>query len=277
MQENKPYEKITDPHDPQSEVAKRNAQQKSEKQESIKITDPHDPASEIAKRISNQRGRSNDDRENDMVRGLYTSEVQEERAKAQKLLGLQADAAYVPEASIKYKQAKGYIHVYSGDGKGKTTAATGLAVRAASRQWRVLFVQFIKSGKSAELNVLRALPTVKVVSGQKISKFTFAMTDEEKAIAKDQMESRLRNAIAEAPYYDMLVLDEALGAISAGLIPEEEVLRLMKNKPEHLELVLTGRNPSEEIAGNADYHSEVCMRKHPYETEGLTSRPGVEF
>lgn len=183
------------------------------------------------------------------------------------------------EQQAKPAQKKGRIHIYAGDGKGKTTAATGLSVRAAGRQWRVLFVQFLKSGKSAELNILRSLPTVEVVSGQTISKFSFQMTPEEKITALAEMGGRLAEALEKAQQgeVDLLVLDEALGAIQAGMIPQQEILDFLKNKPEALEVVLTGRNPSQELIDLADYYSEVVMRKHPYETEGLDARPGVEF
>lgn len=174
-------------------------------------------------------------------------------------------------------QEKGRNHIYAGDGKGKTTAATGLAVRAASRGWKVLFIQFLKSGTSAELDVLRSMPNVDVLSGQKINKFTFAMTAEELAETKQVMAGRLQLAIDEAKEYDLIVLDEALGAISAQVISEDMVANFMAEKPANLELVLTGRNPSERLIGLADYYSEVCMRKHPYETEGLNARAGVEF
>lgn len=176
-----------------------------------------------------------------------------------------------------HAQEKGYIHVYTGDGKGKTTASVGLTIRAAAREWRILFVQFLKSGKSAELKILRSLPNVEVISGQTVSKFTFMMTPEELATAKKEMEGRLDEAISRVGELDLLVLDEALGAVSAGVIPEEKLLAFMRAKPEHLELVLTGRNPSPEVVAASDYCSEVCMRKHPYETEQLKARPGVEF
>lgn len=174
-------------------------------------------------------------------------------------------------------QEKGYIHIYCGDGKGKTTASVGLTIRAAARDWRVLFVQFLKSGNSAELKILRSLPNVEVVSGQKVAKFTFAMTPEELAAAKKEMGDRLEDAISRAEELDLLVLDEALGAITAGVISEEKLLDFMRDKPKQLELVLTGRDPSEELIAASDYCSEVCMRKHPYETEELQARPGVEF
>lgn len=174
-------------------------------------------------------------------------------------------------------QEKGYVHIYAGDGKGKTTAATGLTLRAASRGWRILFIQFLKSGESAELDLLRALPNVNVVSGQTIQKFTFAMNDEEKKACNEEMQSRLDNAIAHANDYDLIVLDEALGALSTCMIDEDSLVNFLQNRPPTLEVVLTGRDPSERLIKHADYYSEVCMRKHPYETEGLQSRPGIEY
>lgn len=200
--------------------------------------------------------------------------------KAQEVEKAQALLVDRREARAKHTglvQEKGYVHIYAGDGKGKTTAATGLSVRAASRGWRVLFVQFLKSGTSAELDVLRSLPNVQVVSGQKVPKFTFAMTDEEKILAHTEMQGRLERAIAEAKNYDLVVLDETLGAISAGMIEEDTVVEFLEHKPQATEVVLTGRNPSDRLVDLADYYSEVCMRKHPYETEGLTSREGIEY
>ena len=105
------------------------------------------------------------------------------------------------------------------------------------------------------------------------------MTPEEKATAKAEMSERLKEARekAENGEVDLLVLDEALGAIHAGVLSEESVLDFLDHKPYSLELVLTGRDPSQALIDRADYYSEVCMRKHPYETEGLNARPGVEF
>ncbi|MDO5734313.1 MAG: cob(I)yrinic acid a,c-diamide adenosyltransferase [Eubacteriales bacterium] len=179
----------------------------------------------------------------------------------------------------KKEKKRGMIHLYAGDGKGKTTAATGLTVRAAGRDWRVLFVQFLKSGNSAELKILRSLPTVKVVTGQKVNKFSFHMTAEEKETARNEFRERLEaaRAAAEAGEVDLLVLDEALGTIQAGLLDEDQLYEFMAEKPEALELVITGRDPSPRIIELADYYSEICERKHPYRSFGLNARPGIEF
>lgn len=179
----------------------------------------------------------------------------------------------------KPKNFQGKIHLYAGDGKGKTTASVGLTVRAAGRDFRVRFVQFLKSGNSAELKILRSLPTVTVVSGQKVNKFTFQMTDEEKQITKDVNHGYWTDAVEAVNNgeVDFLVLDEALGSIHTGLLNEDEVIEFLKNKPADVEVVLTGRDPSDKMIEVADYYSEICARKHPYETEELPARAGIEF
>lgn len=176
-------------------------------------------------------------------------------------------------------QEQGYVHIYAGDGKGKTTAATGLAVRAAGREWRVLFVQFLKSGNSAELRVLRELPTLRVISGQKVNKFSFQMSPQEKELAMQEAAERLATARSEmlAGRVDLLVLDEALGAVEAGILSGEQLCAVIRDKPKPVEIVLTGRNPAPEICDLADYYSEICERKHPYRSLGLDARPGIEF
>ena len=176
-----------------------------------------------------------------------------------------------------HAQEKGYTHIYAGDGKGKTTAAVGLTVRAAARGWKILFAQFLKSGNSAELKILGQQPGVEIVTGQTIKKFTFAMTPEELAQAKAETTGRLEDIVARADQYDLVVLDEALGAVGAGVLPASALEDFMAHKPAHLELVITGRGPSPRMINLTDYYSEVCMRKHPYETESLNARPGVEY
>lgn len=177
------------------------------------------------------------------------------------------------------KQKKGYVHIYAGDGKGKSTACCGLAIRAAARDWKIGYYQFLKSGKSAELKILSSLPNVEVVSGMPSSKFVFNMNEEEKAMVHEALQQRLEDALQKAREgaYDLLILDEAMGAISTGMIDEESILDFLKDKPESLEFVMSGRNPSEAMIQAADYYSEVCMRKHPFESEGLGARPGIEF
>ncbi len=179
---------------------------------------------------------------------------------------------------MKPDMKKGRIHVYSGNGKGKTTASIGLATRASGREKKVIFVQFLKSGKSAELAQLEKLG-VSVFSGQPVKKFTFKMTEEEKAITRKFNDDRLQASIdtANNEGLDLLILDEAIGAMAAGVFSADKVLEFLRNKPETLEVVLTGRDPSEEILALADYHTEMTLHKHPYVSENLPGRPGIEF
>ncbi|HHT43995.1 MAG TPA: cob(I)yrinic acid a,c-diamide adenosyltransferase [Fastidiosipila sp.] len=173
----------------------------------------------------------------------------------------------------------GQVHLYSGDGKGKTSAAVGLALRAKGHGFRVWFVQFLKSGQSSELKRMETLG-IHVISGQSIDKFSIAMSAEEKEAVRKENNERLayvRN-MADAGEIDLLVLDEAIGtAFGAGLLDVDQLMDFVEHKPEALELVLTGRDPSKKLADLVDYHSEIRMVRHPYVTKGLTSRPGIEY
>ena len=150
---------------------------------------------------------------------------------------------------------KGLIHIYCGDGKGKTTAAIGLAVRAAGRGKRVVIARFLKNDDSGEVGVLERVPGITLIPCRKSFGFTW--------------NSREKGA-------DLLVLDEALGACSAGMIREERLLKLLDEKPEGLEVVLTGRSPSEELLARGDYVTRMEAVRHPYE-KGIGARAGVEY
>ncbi|HNZ63493.1 MAG TPA: cob(I)yrinic acid a,c-diamide adenosyltransferase [Bacillota bacterium] len=174
------------------------------------------------------------------------------------------------------REKLGLIHIYCGDGKGKTTAVTGLAVRARGSGLNVLMTQFLKSGTSGELKPLRDLG-VEVISGKYSQKFVFMMNEEEKAETKAQCEKRFREVTAKSREgVDLLILDEVMAAITTGMLAEQDVIDFLKTKPEHLEVALTGRGPSQALIDLADYVSEVVMRKHPYETSGLLGRKGIE-
>ncbi len=176
----------------------------------------------------------------------------------------------------KMREQLGLIHIYCGDGKGKTTASAGLAVRARGNGLNVLMTQFLKSGTSGELDPLRKLG-VEIISGSYSQKFVFMMNDEEKAATRERCEQQFRDATTRSrDGVDLLILDEVMGAIATGMLSEQEVIEFLKTKPEHLEVVLTGRDPSQALIDLADYVSEVVMRKHPYETSGLTGRQGIE-
>ncbi len=171
---------------------------------------------------------------------------------------------------------KGLIHIYCGDGKGKTTAAVGLCVRAAGHGKRVVFVQFLKSESSGERSVLRMLPQIVVFPCPHSTKFTFQMTEEEKREEARACSSRLCAAWKEAEKADMLVLDEVFGALSAGLLSEGEVLTGLRKKPKGLEVVLTGRDPAHFFLEIADYVTQMKKQKHPYES-GTGARKGIEY
>ena len=168
----------------------------------------------------------------------------------------------------------GLIHLYCGDGKGKTTAAMGLALRAAGRGLRVVIVQFLKSGDSGELNILRTLPNVTVLSGKGSTKFSFQMNEEEKLAAKALHEAHLREALALP--FDLLVLDEAASAYATGLLDTALLEEAIHHRPPNTELVLTGRNPAALLLEAADYITEMKCCKHPFE-RGIAAREGIEF
>jgi cob(I)alamin adenosyltransferase len=178
------------------------------------------------------------------------------------------------------KERRGLTIVYTGDGKGKTTAAVGLTVRAAGNKMRVLFVQFIKgSWKSGEREILRGLPTVEVaVTGrgftiEGLRNPRIPMQAHHDAAATGW--ALARQAIAEGDY-DVVVLDEILGAINAQLIPIEEVLEAVRSRPPQLHLVLTGRGAPAALIELADLVSEVRGIKHPYQ-QGIRAQRGIEF
>ena len=171
----------------------------------------------------------------------------------------------------------GLVHVYCGDGKGKTTAAVGLCARAVGAGKRVVLVQFLKGGETGELAPLQALG-VRVLRGKGGTRFSFAMTDAEKAAARAVHDAHLQEAaqLTLAEGVDLLVLDEALGALRHGLLDEELLQGLVRQRPAGLELVLTGRNPPAWLLEAADYVSEFTKQKHPYE-KGVPARRGIEL
>ncbi len=176
------------------------------------------------------------------------------------------------------EKQQGLIHIYCGDGKGKTSSAVGLAVRAAGRSRKVLIVRFLKTEDSGEVEVLRAIPGITVTPCDRIFGFVFRMTEEQKREAAIYYQNRFDEAVQEvrSGRYDLLILDEILASCNYGMVNEMSVTEFLQNKPDGLEVVLTGRDPSKELLSLADYVSEICMRKHPY-AKGVPARKGIEF
>ena len=171
--------------------------------------------------------------------------------------------------------AKGLIHVYTGDGKGKSTASIGLAVRASGAGKKVAFVQFMKGRESSEIKPLRSLG-ITVVKAGTITKFVPYMTDEERAQCAREQLSGFEAAEAMAANLDLLVLDEIISAVTTGMIPEERLLAFLRGKPAALEVALTGRDVPESVRELADYFSDIRAVKHPYE-QGVPARKGIEM
>lgn len=165
----------------------------------------------------------------------------------------------------------GLCHLYWGDGKGKTTAAMGLALRALGQGMRVSVVQFMKDGRSGELGLLERLGA-KVWRGRPGTKFPKNMTEEERAEVRALQTGQLREALAEP--CEMLILDEACAALRFGLIEEGLLQYAVLHRA--YEVVLTGRGPAGWMLDAADYSTEMRCEKHPYQ-KGIAARKGVEF
>ena len=170
---------------------------------------------------------------------------------------------------------KGYIHVYTGPGKGKTTAALGLGLRAAGAGFNVHMLQFMKGRRYSELDSIENLPN-----------FTFSQHGRDEFVNKDTPEqididmaqegfSHAKELIKNGKY-DMIILDEINVAVDYNLINIEDVIKLIEERPENLELVLTGRDAHPEIVKIADYVTEMLEIKHPYQ-QGVEARKGVDY
>ena len=167
----------------------------------------------------------------------------------------------------------GLVHLYWGEGKGKTTAAMGLALRSLGAGRKVVVVQFLKGGPSGEIPLLEQLGA-RVFRGKAGQKFTFQMTEAERAETKALQTEHLRRALAlEA---DLLVLDEACAAWQKDLADRDLLEQAVLEKPEVQEVVLTGRNPPDWMGEAADYITEMKCHRHPLE-QGIPAREGVEF
>ena len=154
---------------------------------------------------------------------------------------------------------QGLIHIYCGDGKGKTSAAIGLAVRAAGSGLKVLFTRFLKNESSGELAILDDISQIKVLHLEKSYGFFKNLSEEKKQEVRETYLQLWRAIELEilTGRYDVLVIDEFMAAYKYDLIPKEEAIEFLEKKPKELEIVLTGRNPDEKLVELADYVSEI--------------------
>lgn len=166
------------------------------------------------------------------------------------------------------------LHIYCGDGKGKTTAACGLALRGAGAGLKVLFAQFFKDGSSSEITLLRQCG-VQVMTADEFPGWLCRMSETERAEAVALYQRFFADVLKKAENYQMLILDEAALALRCGAADEGVLLAFIAEHPE-MEVVLTGRGPSETLLAAADYVTEMKKIRHPFD-KGTTARLGVEF
>ncbi len=168
---------------------------------------------------------------------------------------------------------KGYVHVYTGNGKGKTTAALGLSLRAICAGKKVYFAQFVKGMAYSELKAADLLENFTLKQYGRDGFILNNPTEEDKAMAKEGLDE-LRVILKEGQY-DVVVLDEINIALYYKLFDVEEVIDMIKNRKEHVEVILTGRNALESIKVFADLVSEIKEIKHYYK-QGVQARIGIE-
>ena len=174
--------------------------------------------------------------------------------------------------------AKALVHIYTGEGKGKTTASIGLAVRAAGAGMKVLFVQFFKedSAPSGEKEVLKAVGVELVRSNCRHPLFTGARTDLEAVRASVVGTYEAAKEKLMSGGYNLVVFDEIMSAINGGWIKIDDILSFLDSRPKDLEVVLTGRNAPVELMQSADYVTEMLKIKHPFDN-GVQARKGIEY
>lgn len=170
----------------------------------------------------------------------------------------------------------GLIHLYCGEGKGKTTAAVGLAVRASGAGKQVVFTQFFKDGTSCEVEPLRSLPGIRTIHAQTVKGFYRSMNTQQREQARQDYTALFRQVTDAAKDADLLILDEIVSACNRGVVPETLVVDFLKNRPQKLEVVLTGREPSAALAELADYITEMRKLRHPFD-RGVAARKGIEY
>ncbi|MFV0497901.1 MAG: cob(I)yrinic acid a,c-diamide adenosyltransferase [Candidatus Fimivivens sp.] len=174
--------------------------------------------------------------------------------------------------------SRGLVHLYYGDGKGKTTAALGMALRALGCGRQVVLVQFLKNTPCGELVALAHHDSMTVLRGKAGAHFTFAMTEQERTETKAIHTRNLAQAMAlvQAQQCDLLILDEVVDALQADLLDDALLREAVLKKPTALELVMTGHRAVDWLVDAADYITEMKKHKHPFD-RGVSAREGVEF
>lgn len=169
---------------------------------------------------------------------------------------------------------KGYIQIYTGNGKGKTTCALGLAIRAMGAENKVFIGQFLKSGKYSEVNSLKKFPDQLTLEHYGLGKFVEGKPSEEDIKVGIEGYHRIAEIIKKGEH-DLVIIDEGNVAVKYGIISEQQLLDLFEMKPDHVEIVVTGRGATEAVMVRADLVTEMKEIKHYYK-QGVEARVGIE-
>lgn len=175
-------------------------------------------------------------------------------------------------------EARGLIQIYTGEGKGKTTAALGQGIRACGRGFRVIMIQFLKTSDSGELEILKKIDGFDVYRFQTQEGFYWKLDEagKQKVAAETKKALEFAERVMSEDMCDMLILDEILGAFSNGLLDLEGLLNLLGKKPEGMELIMTGRGAPKELIEKADLVTHMQKVKHPLDM-GIGARRGIEY
>lgn len=173
---------------------------------------------------------------------------------------------------------QGLIHLYWGDGKGKTTCALGLGLRVVGSGGGVLLVQFLKDNHSSERNAIACLPGFDCVEGPERIAFSFQMNEKEREETRALCTALFAQATerCRGGAYRLLILDELCPALSEGFLDERAVFGFLDQKPKTLEVAITGRKPLQGLIDRADYITQLQNQKHPYQ-RGICARRGIEY
>jgi len=169
---------------------------------------------------------------------------------------------------------KGYTQIYTGNGKGKTTAALGLTIRAAGAGLKVFIAQFMKMGDYSEIKMLKNFSDLITVEQYGTGKFVKGKPSPEEIASARRGIEKVKSVVASGEY-DLVIIEEGNVAVMCGLFPLKELLDIIASKPEHTELVITGRGAAPELIEKADLVTEMKEIKHYYQ-KGVKARVGIE-
>ena len=168
------------------------------------------------------------------------------------------------------------IHLYVGNGRGKTTAVVGLAIRMLDNGQKVLLASFLKNGQSGEMQWLENNSEVKLLFQKDLHKFVPDMNQQEYEKTKSEQLKLLGAVLSDYPNYDAVILDEFTDIIDVGMINIVEAVDIVKRVSKKCELLITGHNALNNLVELADYYTEFVSHKHPY-VKGVKARKGIEF